>query len=86
MFCITFHTAKHNSTLLLVILRLFIKNGLHGWRAGCISTVNFKLLQEVECHSITGTALTSETIFGNRKPFKNHEKMLSIWPYRSQDN
>ena len=45
---ITLHTAKHYySTLLSVILRLFIKNGWHGWRASCIWTVNFKRLQEV---------------------------------------
>ena len=55
MLWITFYTAKHYfSKLLPVKLRLFIKNGLHGWRASCIWTVNFKQLQEVEFHSIKG--------------------------------
>ena len=40
-FSFTFHTAKHFSTLLSVILRFFIKYGSHVWRASCFWTVSF---------------------------------------------
>ena len=53
-FWILFHKANYFSTILSVILRLFIKNGSHGWRASCIWTVNFKGHQEVELRSIKG--------------------------------
>ena len=40
-FSFTFHTAKHFSTLLSVILRFFIKYESHVWRASCFWTVSF---------------------------------------------
>ena len=54
-FWITFHTAQHFFTLLpVVILRLLIKIGPHGWRVNYIRTVNLKRLQEVEFQSAKG--------------------------------
>ena len=46
------HKKQCFSTLLPVTYRLFIKNGLHGWRASCNWTVNFKRLQDEELYSI----------------------------------
>ena len=73
-FWITFHTAKHFSTLLPVILWLFIRNESHGWRGSCIWTVNSKQLQEEEFHSIKGTLSSLKYILETESPF---EKMLS---------
>ena len=71
---ITFHTAKHFSTILPVIMRLFIKNGSFRWRASCIWTVNFKQLQEVEVHSTLKVHYQVSEYFWNWKPFKNTGK------------
>ena len=77
-FWITFHTAKHYfSTIFPTIMRLFIKNGSHGWRTSCIWTVNFKQLHEVEFHSIKGALSSVRKHFGHWKPFKNDWKYFS---------
>ena len=65
---ITFHSAKYFSTILSVVLRLFIKNGSHRWRASCMWTVNFKWLQEMEFHNIKD-ALSSLRNFWKLKLF-----------------
>ena len=67
---ITFHTAKRFSTLLPVILRLFIKNGSHGWRASCIWKVDFKRLQEVKFHNIKGPLSSLRQFLGTESPLK----------------
>ena len=68
-FWISFYTTKHYfSTLLPVLLWLFIKNGSHGWRASCIWTVNFKRLQEFD--SINGALSSLKTVLATGSPLK----------------
>ena len=70
-FWITFHTAKHYfSTILPVILELFIKNGSHEWRASCIWTNNFNRLQEVEFHSIKDALSSLRKFLETESPLK----------------
>ena len=74
-FWITFHTAKHySSTLLPIILRLFIKNRSHGWRASCIWTVKFKRLQEVELHSIKCALWSLRQFLATKSPLQMMKK------------
>ena len=70
-FWITFHTSKHYiSTLLPVILRLFIKNGPHRWTVNCISTVNFKWLHGVEFHSFRDALSSRGPFLATKSPSK----------------
>ena len=78
-FWITFHTAKHYfSTILPVILQLFIKNGSHGWRASFIWTVNFKRLQEVEFHSIKVTLSSLRNFLETESPLKTPKNAFHL--------
>ena len=65
-----FHTAKHLSTQLPVILRLFIRNGPHGWKASYIWTVIFKRFQEVEVHGIIGALPSLRQFLATESPLK----------------
>ena len=67
----TFHTAKYYfSTMLSVILRLFIKNGSHGWKTGGIWIVEFKWLEGVEFHSIKDALASLRKFVEGESPLK----------------
>ena len=69
-FGLTFHTAKHFSTQLPVILRLFIRNESHGWKGSYTWTVIFKRFQEVEFHSIIGALSSLRQSSATESPLK----------------
>ena len=69
-FGLTFHTAKHFSTQLPVMLRLFIRNESHGWKGSYTWTVIFKWFQEVEFHSIIGALSSLRQSSATESPLK----------------
>ena len=75
-FWITFLTAKHYfSTLLLVILWLFIKTKFHGWRKSCIWIVNFNFKQLQEMSSTALKTSKNYTIIMTN----NSNKVRVLW-------
>ena len=67
------HSTQQNIiflTLWPVLLQLFIKNESHGWKTSCIWIVNFKLLQEMEFHSIKGALSSLRKCLKTENPLK----------------